>query len=160
MLSLMWFFYKDAVLYDPMKELDATEGSKGKKETKSDGKFERSWGKEIGEKNLFSKLRGKIPPPPPPPPLAPVLPLVKAEPEPKPEKPTLSLKGILPDESGELVALVERNNAKAVALRRGDFLEDILVLNVKERSVDLRWLDETITLSMEKVKMQHKKKIK
>jgi len=109
--------------------------------------FEPAWGKVITDRNLFSPLRG-VPPPPPPAAFAP-----KAEEAtPKPERPLLILRGIVLNQFGEHVALIEKKGARPMPLRKGDHLDDVLVLEVREKSVELLWNEEKINLSIEKVK--------
>ena len=98
----------------------------------------------IYEKNLFNTLRTYLEPkpvraaaPPPPPP---------------PKKPDLALKGIVLDTFGDYVGYVEINQAKSTQVRKGDKVEDIEVSDITEKAVVLKWMNETITLTIEKVK--------
>ena len=105
--------------------------------------YAAAWDKIIYEKNLFSAQRTYMEPKPV---------RIAAPPPPPPKRPDLALKGIVLDTFGDYVAFIEINQAKSTQLRTGDKVEDIEVSAISEKSVVLKWMDETITLSIEKVK--------
>lgn len=148
MLILLSNFYQEAVVYNPLDEVETKEKALKEGEKKALQAYELSWGKEIHEKNIFSSKRSAPEP----------LPLVVS---PKnantlsiapTERPILNLRGIIRNEHGEYVALIEKGTEKAIPLRKGDRIGDVLVVEIKERTVDLKWNEENIRLSMEKVK--------
>lgn len=148
MVILLRNFYLEVVVYDPLKEIESAEKATKEGEKMAGAVFEEVWGDEIHEKNLFSPMRGHLPEP------SQVLMVpkgVEADIKP-PERPILSLKGIIRNQFGEYIAIIEKGNAKAMPLRKGDMLDDVLVVEIKEKVVELMWNNENIRLSMEKVK--------
>lgn len=144
MLSLLWNFYVEVVAYDPFEGIEET-GRDGDDLGGSSGALKYAWGREIEDKNLFSKSRKAETPAPQP--------VVEAEPEPPPkERPRLRLNGIIRDQFGEHVAYIQRGNSVLPPLRKGDRVDDLLVVDVKDRDVVLSWEGEEIKLSMAKVK--------
>lgn len=136
--------YKEAIMYNPLQGIEA----KGR-EAVSNGKelspvFETGWGKEIAENNLFSPTRSPVQPKPPP--------QFQMKPVEPPKRPDMNLKGVVCDQLGDFIAYIEKDRAKAVPVRKGDSLDDVEVIDIKEKSVELRWNEETISLSLEKVK--------
>lgn len=138
-----WNFMTEGLLYNPLSE-GIVKKAKIKESVPSKTSYSAAWDASIAEKNLFNPLRTykepKPPAPPPPPP------------PPPPKKPDLVLKGIVLDTFGDYVAYVEINQQKVTQLRKGDKVEDIEVSDITEKSVVLKWLNETITLTIEKVK--------
>lgn len=141
-LFVSWKFTVNAVLYNPLSDVFVKKATIKESETAKDT-YSAAWDKIIYEKNLFNTLRTHIEPKPV---------RVAAPPPPPPKKPDLTLKGIILDTFGDYVAYVEINNAKSIQLRKGDKVEDIEVSGITEKAVVLKWMDETITLTIEKVK--------
>jgi hypothetical protein len=139
-----WDFYAGALRYDPLADVTVKK-SRAHGFEMSVPKYEKSWGKEIYEKNVFSPARGYVPPPkpfvPPPPP-----------PPPPPKKPDMDLKGIVLDPSGDWIAYISIDNANALPLRKGDKTNDVEVVDINEMSVVLKWNGENITLSLNRIK--------
>ena len=140
-LAASWNFVKEAVLYDPL-EAVFLKKSKIRESGIARTAYTKAWDGVIQEKNLFSPLRTYKEPKP----------VSLTPPPPPPKKPELSLKGIVLDTFGEYVAYVEINQARAAALRKGDKAEDIEVTDISDKKVVLQWMNETITLTIEKVK--------
>jgi hypothetical protein len=133
-------FYSDALVYDPMHAVSGKR-QKTRESGEAASRYGTAWSSDIVEKNLFNPSRkGPLPPPPSPPP-----------PPPPPRKPDLSLRGVVLNPSGEYVAYVEIDKAKAIPMRRGDMVADIKVDDISDRRVVLQWMDEKIPLSMERI---------
>lgn len=135
--------YKEAIIYNPLKSIEISGREAANNGKKALQVFEAAWGKEIVENNLFSSTRSPVQP-------KPQLPQGKAAEPPK--RPDMKLKGIILDQFGEYVAYIEKDKAKAVAARKGDRLDDVDVLDVQQKSVELRWNEENILLSLERIK--------
>lgn len=140
-LVAAWKFYVNAIAYDPLDE-GAVKQAKIKEASMAKSAYAPAWDKDLHEKNLFSPTRTYMEPKPVP----------VTAPVPPPKRPDLVLKGIVLDTFGDYVAYVEINQAKAVPLRKGDKVEDIEVSDISEKKVMLKWNDETITMSIEKIK--------
>jgi hypothetical protein len=136
-----WKFYKNAIAYDPL-DRDAVKHAAIKETVLAKSAYTPAWDKDISEKNLFSPSRTYLEPKP-----VPVTVTV-----PPPQRPALVLKGIVLDTFGDFAAYLEINQAKAVPLRKGDKVEEIEVTDISEKKVVLQWNNETITMSIEKVK--------
>jgi hypothetical protein len=138
-------FYFEALRYDPMSQISSkAAGTKAAGEVSA--RYAPGWSGDILDKNLFSPSRsGPKPPPPPPPPSPP-------PPPPPPRRPELALRGIVQNASGEHVAFIEVDRAKAVQMRKGEKIGDIEVSDLSDRKVMLQWMSEKITLSMESIK--------
>ncbi len=141
-LFVSWKFTVNAVLYNPLSDTLVKKG-KIKESELAKAAYAAAWDKIIYEKNLFNTLRTYMEPKPV---------RVAAPPPPPPKKPDLALKGIILDTFGDYVAYVDINQAKTTQLRKGDKVEDIEVSDITEKAVVLKWLNETITLTIEKVK--------
>lgn len=139
---MSWKFTVSAVLYNPLSDI-LVKKAKIRESDPTKATYTTAWDKIIYEKNLFNTLRTYMEPKP-----------VRAAvpPPPPPKKPDLALKGIILDTFGEYVAYVEINQARSTQLRKGDKVEDIEVSDITEKAVVLKWLNETITLTIEKVK--------
>jgi hypothetical protein len=137
-------FLSEAVFYDPMEEVTGGEKKRVEK-AKPEEAFQKAWSSAIRRRNLFSSSRSaeesrpvveKRPDPPAPPP------------PPPPPRPRLTLNGIILNQYDEYVAYVQKGNEQPVALREGDQFGDTRVVSITETSVELRWMNETITLSL------------
>ncbi len=141
-LILLKDLYREAIVYNPLRGIEA----KVQEAINNSGKvlpvFESGWGKEIAENNLFSPSRSPVQP-------KSQIQMKGVEP---PKKPEMHLKGIVLDQSGDYIAYIEKDKAKAVPVRKGDKLDDVEVIDIKEKSVDLKWNEETISLSISKIK--------
>jgi len=138
-----YIFYSDGIGHAPLSEVFVKKSSLKPIDLAS-GKFTAQWGVEIHEKNLFSQNRSFFEPKP----VAVEVP-VHVEP---PKRPELALKGIVQDTFGDYVAFVEINQAKSTPLRKGDKVDDIEVSDITSKQVMLKWNNETIPLTIEKVK--------
>jgi len=141
-LFMGYKFTVSAVLYNPLSET-LVKKAKIKESVQTSAAGNAAWDKIIYEKNLFNTLRTYIEPKPV---------RAAAPPPPPPKRPELLLKGIILDTFGDYVAYVEINAGKSTQLRKGDKIEDIEVSDITEKAVVLKWLNETITLTIEKVK--------
>lgn len=143
MLSLLWSFYREAMLYDPLKGIEQT-ASRKEERSQAHGETRYAWGKEIVEKNLFSPLRGKLPLVPPAPKPEVEIPVI--------EIPDLKLNGIIVNQFGEYVVYIQKDREMLPPLRKGDIFGDLSVLDVREKSVDLLWDGQEVRLTMEKMR--------
>lgn len=143
-LYTVWNFYSEALSYDPMSAVAV----KQPKVKKSDeiAAYSSAWSKEIQDKNLFSPGRTYSVP-------KPVPASVSIAP---PRRPELALRGVVLNTFGEYVGFIEIDNAKAVPMRKGDKIQDIEVIDISARKVVLQWNNETINLSIEKIKTINK----
>lgn len=139
---MTWKFTVSAVLYNPLSDL-LVKKAKIRESEPTKATYTAAWDKIIYEKNLFNTLRTYMEPKPV---------RAVAPPPPPPKKPELALKGIILDTFGDYVAYVEINQARPAQLRKGDKAEEIEVSDISEKAVVLKWLDETITLTIDKVK--------
>ncbi len=131
-------------MYNPLDGIDIVIKEKSAGDmTESMPMFAKGWSKDIVDSNLFSPARSYIQP------KQSLLQIKQVEP---PRRPELNLKGIALDQSGEYIAYIEKDKAKAIPLRKGDKLDDVEVVEVRQKSVDLKWNEEAISLSLEKIK--------
>lgn len=137
--------YKEVIAYNPLADIEfqVRENSAGTKQ--ADAAVKTGWSREIIDNNLFGPSRTPIMPPPPKPP-GPIKPIEI------PKRPDMSLKGIILDQFGDYVAYIEKDKSRPVQVRQGDRLDDVDVIEIKQKSVELRWNDETIFLSLDKIK--------
>jgi hypothetical protein len=154
MVSLLWNFYREVVVYHAMDAVKKTE-KPAKEATQPPEPYKPIWDKKIVSKNLFSKLRGYTPPPPPPTEFAePELPPIPLVP------PELNLSGIILDQYGEYIAFIQKDGGSPKRVRKGDTFDGILVVDISVREVKLLWNDEELNLSMKKIKTVPKTKTK
>jgi hypothetical protein len=139
---MSWKFTVSAVLYNPLSDT-LVKKAKIRESEPTKAAYAAAWDKIIYEKNLFNTLRTYMEPKP-----------VRAAvpPPPPPKKPDLALRGIVLDTFGDYVAYIDINQATTTQLRKGDKVEEIEVSDITEKAVVLKWLNETITLTIEKVK--------
>lgn len=144
MISLLWTFYSDVVVYSPMDSLKRTEKAppEGPKPLEP---YDPAWRKDILSKNLFSRQREYAPLPRPETP-------AEVRPEPEAFPPNLSLSGIILDQYGEFSAYIQTDGEPPKQVREGDVFDDILVVHISEREVKLLWNDQEIDLNMNKIK--------
>ncbi|MBI4684021.1 MAG: hypothetical protein HY755_02355 [Nitrospirae bacterium] len=131
-------------MYNPLNGIEADKRNSMGEQKQKLSALETGWSKDIIDKNLFSPLRGYVPPPPKPKIVKPV--------EPPPRRPELSLRGIVQDQFGEYVAYVEKDRDLPVPLKKGDRLEDVEVVSIDQKNVELKWREETIALTLNKIK--------
>ena len=153
MVSLLWNFYREVVVYHAMDAVQKTREISKVPQT-SIPLYKPAWNKKIVSKNLFSKLRGYTPPPPPPSakPAEPELPPVVLVP------PELNLSGIILDQYGEYIAFIQKDGGSPKRVRKGDSFDGILVVDIAVREVKLLWNDEELNLSMKKIRTVPKTK--
>lgn len=137
-------FYREAIAYSPseitgMRNQKPEPGEqksylKEKKDTipSINGVITKLFG--IEEIKMPEKPLTVVAPPPPPPP------------EPPPQ---MVLKGIILEPDGRYRAFIEIDGKKMLSLRAGEGVDNIIVNDIKERSVSLRWKDQTMELSIE-----------
>ena len=145
LLGLMWSFYTEVVVYHPVQYVFKRTVKPAKAEQKAPGRFQPAWDARIAGKDLFSEMRGTVPPAPP---------VVK-----KPEAPTvdttppqLALSGIILNQFGEYIAYISKDGGPTKRVRKDDVFDGVLVLDIKPRRVTLMWNDEEIVLSMRQMK--------
>jgi hypothetical protein len=141
MISLLWNFYREVVVYYAMDAVKQTQKAPQKALEKI-SKYEQRWDTNIVNKNLFSKSRGYIPsavsrPDKPD----------GAVPEVESVQPDLILNGIIFNQYGEFVAVIQTGGQPPKRVRIGDMFVDISI-----REVKLLWNNEELTLSMKKIK--------
>lgn len=135
--------YKEAIIYNPLKSIEISGREAANNGKKALPVFEAAWGREIVDNNLFSSTRSPVQPPP-------LQPQGKAAEPPK--RPDMNLKGIILDQFGEYIAYIEKDKVKAVPVRKGDRFDDVEVVDVQQKSVELRWNEENILLSLDRIK--------
>jgi hypothetical protein len=135
--------YKEAIMYNPFHGIEATARAGMNNTKEALPAFEAGWGKEIIDNNLFSPTRS---------PVQPRSQVQMKGMEAPPKRPEMFLKGIILDTSGEYVAYIEKDKVKAVPVRKGDKLDDVEVIDVNQKNVELKWNEEMISLSLEKIK--------
>jgi hypothetical protein len=144
MVSLLWNFYREVVVYHPMDAVKETQAVTTQT-PKLLPEYARAWDTAIVDNNLFSKNRGYVPPVVTPTPsesetvVAPLIP------------PDLQLNGIILDQYGEYVAFIQEGNDKPKKARKGDVISGALVVDITTREVKLLWNDQEIILSMKKI---------
>lgn len=151
MLTLLWSLYTDVITYKPLRELYA-QASVPKTDTDAPKLFESGWKRLIVKNNLFSPMRGIAPPAPPPAPKPPEPKPAPPPPPPPPEPPNLTLNGIILDQYGEYIALIQKDDGPAKRVRVGDSFDGIAVIGIKPRTVQLIWNDKEIMLDMKRIK--------
>ncbi|MCX7793778.1 MAG: hypothetical protein N2257_05165 [Thermodesulfovibrionales bacterium] len=135
-------FYRQAISYDPLiaapglerttsnaQVIQNTEKDKPKPEK---GILINLFG--IEEIRMPEKPLTTVAPPPPPPP------------EPPPQ---IILKGVILEPDGRYRAYIEIDGRKILSLRAGEGVDNITITDIKERSVSLRWKDQSMELSIE-----------
>lgn len=147
MVSLLWNFYREVVVYNPIEDIEKTELIR-KDKIRTRTAFRHAWGKEIVEKNPFSRLRKHS--------VTtlqePVVGTEEPQPVKEPKRLVLKLSGIILNQFGEYVAYIQKGREAARPLRKGDVFDGILVVDIQQRAVELLWNGQEIRLSMEKMK--------
>ncbi len=59
------------------------------------------------------------------------------------------LKGVILDPDGKYRAYIEIDGKKIISLGKGEGLDNITVTDIKERSISLKWKEQTMELSIE-----------
>lgn len=147
MVILSVHFFTETVLYRPLARNDRPAEKEGASDRKIPAGFRSAWSADIREKNLFSQQRGYVPPPPP------AGSLVNA---PAPQRPEFTLRGILA-EPGNEVAILDNGKGRTLSARVGDVVDDAQVMEIGDKDVRLKWMQEEIVLSLEKVKTLKKR---
>lgn len=135
--------YKEAIIYNPLKSIEISGREAANNGKKALPVFEAAWGREIVDDNLFSSTRSPVQPKPQP--------QDKAAEQP-PKRPDMNLKGIILNQFGEYIAYIEKDKVKAVPVRKGDRFDDVEVVDIQQKSVELRWNEENILLSLDRIK--------
>lgn len=154
-LYLLWGFVADALLYDPITEIQRTAESEKITETAPQGTFEHVWGREILRNNLFSEMRQGQKKKAPPAPVQ-AAKIVQPQPEPvipPPPRPNVVLDGIIKDHDGVFTVLLSIDDEQATPMHKGDSVEGLHVKDIQERSVTLIWNEgDEFTLTMQTAK--------
>lgn len=152
MISLLWNFYREVVVYNAMDAVTKTHKAP-EKPLESVPKYEKSWDSNITDKNLFSKSRGYTPSA-----LAMSDRPGEAISEIELVKPDLNLNGIILNQYGEFVAVIQTGGQPPKRVRKGDMFDDILVVDISARDVKLLWNNEEMILSMKKIQTVPKRR--
>lgn len=138
-----WEFVAKALLYDPYESVQAERETEGAKSLRQPV-YKEAWGPEIKGRNLFSESRSYS---------APIRPSQRTErPEtpaqPKPQKPDIKLSGIIKNQFGEFVAYLKVGKGQSYSVRKGDVTKDITIVDITEREVTIKWMDELSVLTL------------
>lgn len=140
-------FVGDVVLYNPLRDIGEKAERVLGEETGELRGYASAYDDVILKKNLFQSSRSDSP-------QVQRKQVMADEPSDlPPTRPELKLKGIITDSFGDFVAYVEKDGAKAIAVRTGDIFGDVEVLDIAERTILFVWMEEKIELSMKKVKI-------
>ncbi len=144
-MYIAWNFYSEALRYNPLAEISvASPGSEGT-DKRISSKYKPAWSKIIYENDLFSQRRSYMKEQKPNP--ADITPgKVEAA------WPDVVLRGIVYDLSGDYVAYIEINRSRPVAMRKGDRIDDIEIVDISARKVVLKWNEQRVKLNMGKVR--------
>lgn len=142
-LFFAWEFVTKALIYDPYEGAQSDRVEQDKQDGKAAG-YKESWGPEIRSRNLFSEDRSYS---------APVRQPkrddnIQTSDAPKPIKPEIKLSGIIKNQFGEYVAYMKIGKGSSVSARKGDVIKDITILDIAERDVTIKWMDEKSVLTL------------
>lgn len=141
-------FANKALLYNPLARIEQTEMASNDKAI-TQQEYKAAWGLEILQNNLFSKARGgSIETPVTPNTDAPDRQDMQEQLD---EKPQLSLSGIIVNQYGEFVAYIKKQNDAAVPYMIGDVIDEVIIENINDRSVQFIWYGEKFELSLSKI---------
>lgn len=139
-IFFMWEFVAKALLYDPYEGVQTERVEQDKQNGTSTG-YKEAWGPEIRSRNLFSEGRSYS---------APVRLPSRGEEvvveTPKAPKPEIKLSGIIKNQYGEYVAYMKIGKGSSVSVRKGDVIKDVTILDITERDVTIKWMDEEKTV--------------
>lgn len=148
LLFSVWSFYSRGLRHDPYAELSAAKVKQkpgaAAGQASAPVAFRPGWTADIHERNLFSPSRTYREPKP-----VAAGPLIPVEP---PKRPEILLKGVILDSFGEYVAYIEVDKGKPVPMRKGDKTENIELIDISGRKAVLKWNNETMNLSLDKIK--------
>lgn len=138
-------FYTEALVYEPLTEFQVhtfLTDTKTRLKPESAHREQRAAIQDITLTKLFRMERPVLPPRPltaiaPPPPPAP---------EPPPQ---MVLKGIILEPDGKYRAYIEIDGKRLISLRLGEGVDNITLTEIKERSVSLKWKEQTVELSID-----------
>lgn len=138
-------FYTFAFVYDPLRS-DHRPETIQKTQKRQDIEKEKKPIKEPPIKESLVKLFGvheiKIPEKP--------LTTIAPPPPPQPEQPPqIVLKGVILEPDGRYRAYIEIDGKKMLSLRAGEGVDHIMITDIQERRVSLRWKEQTMELSIE-----------
>ncbi len=125
--------YRPETIHEPQKQKDNRQEKKPLKEPSIKESLVRLFG--IHEIKRPEKPLTTIAPPPPP--------------SPPEQPPQMVLKGIILEPGGTYRAYIEIDGKKMLSLRAGEGVDNIIITDIKERRVSLRWKDQTLELSIE-----------
>jgi hypothetical protein len=152
MVSLLWNFYREVVVYHAMDAVKETQ-AEAKRAPKQAPQYSPAWDEGIINNNLFGKSRNYIAK------QAPIIDEGEVEtPAVELVPPDLNLNGIILDQYGEFVAFIQEGQGKPKRARKGDEIAGALVVDITAREVKLLWNDEEITLSMKKIQTVPRKR--
>ena len=140
-----WVFVNDALLYDPLEGF-STKGASSIVNSTHGGGIVNSWGDEILSGNLFSQDRAFNKPKSDAtsqslPPIA----------LPPPEKPKIDLNGTILNQHNEYVAYIVINKGAMMQVRKGDAVDDLSIIDIRERALDIAWNNEVIKLELKNI---------
>lgn len=144
-LVLLKNLYKEVIMYSPLQGIETKSREAINNIRQVLSVSEAGWGKEIIDNNLFSPTRSPVQ-------FSPQAAWLQMKPIEPHKKPEMYLKGIVLNQFGEYIAYIEKDRAKAVPVRKGDRLDDVEVVDVKDKGIELRWNEEIISLSLYKIK--------
>jgi type II secretory pathway component PulC len=104
---------------------------------------DEKWAEEVINKNLFVPSRRYTKEE-----------LVTTEPQPAPEEPEMpqvTLKGIIYNQYGQYIAILQIDSEKPVRLGEGDSIRGLKVERIDDHSVSLLWGDRVLELTFRKV---------
>jgi|GEM_PF-2906098 hypothetical protein len=133
--------YKNVINYEPVKA--STEKNRSIMiQIPSVSHIDERWAEEVIDKNLFIPSRGYVEKEP--------VAIPQPEPE-EPEMPEIILKGIVYDQYGQYIAILQIGNEKPVKLTEGDSLGELNVKRIDDHSVTLLWGDRVLELTFKQV---------
>jgi|GEM_PF-2660538 len=137
-------FYTEALTYNPVEKIAslAVEDDRQVKEQTITGRKKPEGLRPDVFNVLFGIEKVKISTQPP-------VVITPSPPLPPENPPQMVLKGIVLEPDGGLRAFIEIDGKKVISLRSGEGVNNILLTDIKERSVSLRWKDQTVVLSID-----------
>jgi hypothetical protein len=135
MIIVFWHFLTSAALYDPLARVDLRKPETGAGEALKN-EFTVAWGDEIIENNLFSPDRKRPSP------------RARSSAPVDIKQPEMALKGVTLTRGGDYEAYLQIDKQQPVLIKKGDRLDDIQVVEIKEKTVQLKWKHKIIELTL------------
>ena len=151
LMLLSWDFTQSVILYDPLEATGTTAPSAAATARTTEPELTMSrpaWGDEILTYNLFSKSRGRE------------MPLDSAETtdisgsggitgiEDVTIRPDVKLSGIIKNQFGEFVAYIKVEKDPPVAVRTGEVVRGMKIMEIRQRSVTVEWKGSNFDLNL------------